>query len=146
MGFSIWAFFSLLLALIETAALQVALAIGLMYGLHTYYRDKLTETRYGDFDFDTFDKGAFQQLVAKLAALFLSATILFHMLYYLLIGRTRHQIIFSITLFVLETAAIAGGLFFLFRLDRFRLVVLTVGCAIGYILLRLVVIGVLLWG
>ena len=146
MGFSIWAFFSLLLALIETAALQVALAIGLMYGLHTYYRDKLTETRYGDFDFDTFEKAAFQQLVAKLAALFLSATIFFHMLYYLLIGRTRHHAIFSTTLFVLETAAIAAGLFFMFRLDRFRLAVLTLGCAIGYILLRAVVIGDLLWG
>jgi hypothetical protein len=68
------------------------------------------------------------------------------MLYFLLIGRTRHHTLFSITLFVLETAAIAGGLFLLFRLDRFRLAVLTLGCAIGYILLRMVVIGDLLWG
>lgn len=146
MGLSFWGFFSLLLALIETAVLQVALILGLMFGLHKFYRDKLSGTHYGDFDFDTFDKLAFQQVVLKLGVLFGTVTILWHMLYYVLINRTRHPNVFSITLFVLETAAIAAGLFFLFRLDRFRLVVLTLGCAIGYILLRLIIIGGLIYG
>jgi hypothetical protein len=146
MGVTFLGFVSLLLALIAAAAVLVALALGLMFGLHKYYRDKLTDTHYGEFDFDAFTKDAFNQLVIKLATLFVAATFFIHMLYYLLINRTRHRSLMSVTLFVLETAAIAAGLFFLFRLDRFRLAVLTTGCAIGYILLRLLVIRGLIYG
>ncbi|HEY4329562.1 MAG TPA: hypothetical protein VGN88_07490 [Phycisphaerae bacterium] len=126
----------LVIVLIVVAAMQTGALLGIMFGLHKLYPDKLTETRYLEFDFDNFQKPAFQELVFKLAILFLSVTFALHMLDYLIIGAyiRKYRMIVCFTLFVLESSAIGTGLFMILKLDRFRLLVLTAGSAIFYMI------------
>jgi hypothetical protein len=135
MGFDLLGTVILFFALILVAALQVGAALGVMYGMHKLYPDKLTETTYGSFDFDNFQRPAFQELLVKLAMVYLPPTMLFHMLDYFLVGTyiNRYLILVSLVLFILESAAIGVVMFILFQLDRFRLTVLTVSSAIFYL-------------
>lgn len=125
----------LFFALIVVGAMQVGAALGVMYGMHKLYPDKLTETTYGAFDFDHFQKPAFQDLLIKLVIVFIGSTLILHMLDYVLIGRliVKYGIIIYPILFLFEVAAIGFGLKTLFHLDRFRLVVLTAASAVFYL-------------
>ncbi len=125
----------LLLMLVVMSAIQAVAALGIMWAMHKYWREKLTETTYGEFDFDNFQKPLLQDLLLRLAIMFAVPTILLHLLEFLFIGVmiNRHRAIVCMVLFVLETAAIFAGFHFVFRLDKFRLLVLTGGSALFYL-------------
>ena len=146
MGISVLGFFSLLLALVEVSALQVGLLLAAMFGMHKYFRDKLPETRYLEFDFDSFDKKAFHDLTIRLAIIFCSSTIVIHMLFYIFINRNRYHFLYGTVLLILESAAIAVGLLLLLKLDWLRLAILTGLSAILYLLLKWILVGQLLYG
>jgi len=127
--------FSLIVALVGIGIAQTALTLGIMFAMHKYIPEKLPEKNYGEFDFDAYDKNLLQNFVIKLLILIAGVTLLLHVLEYLVIYRNiiRHWGLYRMMLFVLETAAIAGGLFFLFKLDRTRLLILTGANAIIYL-------------
>lgn len=126
----------LFFVLIVIGIMQAGVALGVMYGMHKYYPDKLTETTYGQFDFDNYQLPAFQQLLIRLAVVFVGTTLVLHMLDYFFIGTLirKYRMIVCLVLFVLEVNAIGWGLYYLFNLDRFRLMVLTAASALFYIL------------
>ncbi len=128
-------FVVLLLVLVIIAAIQAGGALGMMWLMHKYMRDQLTETTYGQFDFDNYQKLPFQDLVVRLCIMFGSATILIHLLEFILVGTyiRKYTFVVCFALFIFETAAIAAGFHFLFRLDRVRLAVLTAGSALFYL-------------
>jgi hypothetical protein len=125
----------LFIVLLVVGAIQTGVALGIMYGMHKLVPEKLTETKYGDFDFDSFQQPAFINLLVRLAIVFVGVTFVLHMADYFIVGYliNKYRLIVSLVLFVLETGAIAGGLHLVFRLDRFRWMVLTVGSAIFYL-------------
>ncbi|HVT81599.1 MAG TPA: hypothetical protein VHM90_13205 [Phycisphaerae bacterium] len=125
----------LLPVLIIVAAFQVGGALGIMWLMHKYMRDQLTETTYGQFDFDNFQKLPFQDLLIRLAIMFGGATLLIHLLDYLFVGPwiKKYTFLVCFVLVVLESGAIFAGFHFLFRLDRVRLAVLTAGCVLFYL-------------
>jgi hypothetical protein len=127
----------IVIALLGIVALQVGLAMVVMFAMNKLIPDKLTETTYGDFDFDSFQKPAFQNFVVRLAVIFGGTTLLLHLLIYLIISREilKHWGLWTLLLLVLETAGIFLGLRLVFRLDNFRLAVITAASAIIYLLL-----------
>src|SRR4051812_7493272 len=94
----------LFVVLIIIGIMQAGVAMGVMYGMHKLYPEKLTETTYGSFDFDNFQKPALQDLLIRLAIVFVGATLIIHMLDYLLIGRLiiKYRTIVCLALFMLE--------------------------------------------
>jgi hypothetical protein len=137
-------------ALIVIGVAQTGLTLGLMYGMHRI-RDNLpqmTETQYGEFDFDNFQKPAFQEMLVRLAILFIGTTLIVHMLEYFFVGKkiVYHRGLWILLMFVVESGAIGAGLWYLFKLDRFRLAVLTGGSAFFYFFfLWYLTSGKLLW-
>ena len=97
---------------------------------------QLTETTYGQFDFDSFQKASFQDLVVRLAIMFGAATLVIHMLDFVFVSTYIQQIHVPRLLHPLprRTATPSSPDFiFLFRLDRVRLAVLTAGSALFYL-------------
>jgi hypothetical protein len=125
----------LFVTLVCIGALQVAAALGLMYGMHKLTPDKLTETQYGDFDFDNFQNPALINLIVKLAVIFLGATLIIHIADFLIIGTLirKYKMIVCFVLFLLETGTITLGLHLVFKLDKYRWMVLTGGSAFFYL-------------
>lgn len=126
----------LFVVLLVVAALQSGAAVGIMWLMHKHMRDKLTETTYNQFDFDSFQKTTFQDLLIRLGIMFGAATVVIHLLDFVLVGTLIRKYTFLVcfVLFLLETGAIAAGFHFLFRLDKLRLGVLTAGSALFYLL------------
>ena len=127
----------LFFALIVIGMTQASIALGTMYGMHKLIPDKLTETTYGTFDFDHFQKPAFEELLLRLTIIFLGTTFVLHFLDYFLVGRYingRWRLLFVAMLFLSEIGAIAGGLYRMFKLDWMRLGVLTGTSAFFYLL------------
>jgi hypothetical protein len=125
----------LIITLLVLGVMQVGAALGIMYGMHTLTPEKLTETKYDDFDFDNFQQPAFLNLLVRLAIVFVGVTFVLHMADYFIVGSLirRYRLLVSLVLFVLETGALAGGLHLMFKLDRFRWTVLTAGSALFYL-------------
>lgn len=111
-------------------------ALGAMFGMDKLMREKLPETAYGDFDFGHFDKAAFQNLVMRVLVLVGGMALALHLLEYMVVCREmiRHQALWALLLFVLQIAGIAGGLHYLFKLDRLRLAIITASCAVAYLI------------
>jgi len=126
---------TLVIALLGMGAAQAAIALAIMFGMHKKIPDKLPEKQYGDFDFDSYDKPAFNRFLTRLAVVFVGPTFILHTLVFLFVG--RHIIQYWGTalfiLFVFEVASIAALLFYVFRLEVFRLVILTASSAIVYL-------------
>ena len=133
MHFDLLGFIVLFFALIVVSLIQAGLALGAMYAMHKYWEQKLTEKLYAGFDFDNFQKAAFQEMVTRLVLVFFTTTMVLHLLYYLLIGRSRYEKIFYLILFVLEMAGIVAGLQIVFKLDWLRLAVLGASSAFIYL-------------
>jgi len=131
----LWGPLVLLVMLPVIGAVQGGIALGAMYLMHTKMRDKLTETTYGRFDFDNFQKIAFQDLLVRLAIIFIGTTFVLHFLDYFLVGAEirRYRGLVRCFLFILETGAITAGLSYMFRLDRLRLMVLAGVSAVVYL-------------
>ena len=125
----------LFITLLVIGAMQAGAALGIMFGMHKLTPEKLTETTYGEFDFDNYQKPAFVNLLTRLALVFIGVTFVLHMADFFLIGTLirKYKLVICLMLFVLETGGIAAGLHFVFRLDRFRWLVLTVGSAVFYL-------------
>ncbi len=125
----------LFFTLLVVGAIQTGAALGIMYGMHRLAPEQLTETKYGDFDFDNFQKPAFINLLVRLAIVFVGVTFVLHMADFFIVGTLirKYRLIVSFVLFVLETGGIALALYLVFRLDKFRWLVLTVGSAIFYL-------------
>ena len=129
---SVLGFIILFFALIVTGAAQAALALGVMYGMHKLILEKLAEPNYLEFSFDNFQKPAFQELLVRLAVIFLVPTLVLHLLIYACVSWyyfVYYRALLCLILLVLESGAIAAGFHFLFKLDRFRLAVLTASSA-----------------
>jgi hypothetical protein len=126
----------LFLVLLIMSLTQAGAALGIMWVMHKYWRADLTETKYGEFDFDQFQKNTFQDLMLRLVILFGGPTIVLHMLesFFIGVSMKRHRLIVCLILFVLEMAAIVAGFHLIFRLDKFRLWVLAAGSALFYLL------------
>jgi len=146
MGFTVLGFISLLLALIEMSAFQVALLLAVMFAMHKKLRPRLSTATYGTFDFDAFEKGAFTELVIRLVLTYAPVTILLHMSYYVLVGRTRHPFFFGVGLFAIESVLVTCALRTFFKLDTFRLVILSSFSAVVYLALKFFLVGRLLYG
>ncbi len=134
-SFDVIGLFVLLVTLVCIGALQVAAALGIMFGMHKLTPDKLTDTRYGDFDFDNFQNPALINLLVRLAVIFLGTTLILHTADFLIIGTLirKYRLIVCFVLFLLETGAIALGLHLVFKLDLYRWMVLTWGSALFYL-------------
>ena len=127
----------LVLALIVAASFQVAAIYGTMWCLHKYAGDKIHEHTYGQFDFNNFQKPQLSELLVRLAAIYFTPTILFHLLEYWIVGPyiKLYWAIVLLVLMVLETATVAVGLHFIIKLDRKRLIILTAASAVIYLLI-----------
>ena len=125
----------LLILLPFIGAVQGGVTLGVMYLIHTKMRSKLTQTNYGQFDFDNFQKATFQDLLVRLAIIFIGTTLVLHFLDYIFVGAEirRYRGLVRIVLFVLETGAITAGLYYMFRLDRLRLSILAGVNALVYL-------------
>ncbi len=104
-----------------------------IWGLY-YAKEHVTEALYGQFDFNNFQRVTFNELVMRLAVMFLPLTLVLHMFDYLFVGRqiNRHPKLVGFLLFVLEVAGIAAGYFFVLRLEWIRAAILTAVSAILY--------------
>ncbi len=62
-----------------------------IWGLY-YAKEHVTESLYGQFDFNNFQRVAFNELLTRLAVLFVPLTVVLHMVDYLFVGRhiNRH--------------------------------------------------------
>jgi len=127
---------SLFIALLGMGAAQTALAMIVMYGMNRLIPDKLTHTTYGEFDFNNFQKPAFKDFVIRLLLIFVGTTLALHLPEYLIVYRNiiRHWATVTFAMFVLETAGIAGGLYYIYRLDSLRLTIITAWSALWYML------------
>ena len=127
---------ALFIALLAVTAAQVALAIGVMFYMHKRLRPKLTATQYGQFDFDNIEKAASQDFAVRLVIVFGTVTVGLHILEYMLVYREilRYGGLVTFVMFILETAGIAAGLYYMFHLDRFRLAVVTGASAFFYLI------------
>ena len=118
----------LFFALIVIGLAQTSIALGAMYGMHKLIPDKLTETTYGNFSFENFQKPAFIDLLVQLTIVFLGTTFILHFLDYFLVGshiNGKWRLVIIFTLFLIEVGALAGGLYRMFKLDLMRLLMLT---------------------
>jgi hypothetical protein len=133
--FDLFGLIVLFFTLLVIGVMQVAAALGIMYGMHKLVPEKLTQTKYCDFDFDSFYKPAFINLLARLAIIFVGVTFFLHMADFLIIGTLirKYRLLVCFTLFLLETGGLAAGLFLVFRLDRYRWMVLTASSAFFYL-------------
>lgn len=125
----------LILILVVVGAAQIAVTMGVMFAMHKYMRDRLPDTLYGQFDFDNFQKPAFQDLLIRLAVVLAGATLVIHLLDYVLVGGEIRRYRFTVRffLFLFETGAITSGLYYLFKLDWLRLAILAGANAIFYL-------------
>jgi len=134
MPFDLWGLILLIIALVVIGAIQTAVSVGVMWGMHKKLADKFPETNYGHFDFENFQKLAFKDMITRLAIIFVGATVVLHVLYFMFIGRSRYAFAWSTLLFLLEAAAITAGLFFMYRLDPLRLAIIAGTSSLFYLI------------
>jgi len=127
----------LFVALLLEIVLFVGTTMAAMWGMNRVIPDKLTETTYGDFDFNSFQRVAFNNFLLRMFILFGGPILILHLLEYFLIFRDiiRHWYTIFFIMFVLMISAIAAGLYFMFRLDYLRLAILTGTSAVLYLIL-----------
>jgi hypothetical protein len=138
MSFDLLGLVVLFVSLLVAVVIQAGLALAAMYAMHRYFPDHLPEKTYHQFDFDTFQMTAFTEMLTRLITIFLGPTLVLHLFVFVFVGFSgvrRHYLLVGFSLFVLEVAAIAAGLYFLLRLDRVRLSILTALSAVVYLLL-----------
>jgi len=138
---SVWGAVTLFFALFRAALVQMGLVLGIMFVMHKWFSDEFPEKMYGEFEFESFDKPKFHQFIARVVLLIGGITLVLHMLIYVLqLRRTRYPWTVDFFLFIFEIAALTGGFYLLFKLDRLRLMVLSVANAIVYLLVRWILI------
>jgi hypothetical protein len=112
------------------AVLSYVLIAGL-YRLKPFVQSSV----YGTFDFRDFQRPAFQDLIVRLAAIFLPLTLIVHILDYLFVARqiNLYTIQIGAALFAVEVAGIAVGFRFILGVEKERVILLTVVSAIFYL-------------
>ena len=136
MNIDLYGMLLLIAALILTVAVQVAAMLGIMWILHKVAADKMPDSNYLEFDFDNFQKPALIELLLKLAIVIAPATLILHLFVFLFCYLSVHRYpgLWGFSLTILESAAIAAGLFYVLKLDRFRIIVLSAGSALFYLI------------
>jgi len=126
----------LLISLLVIIALQVGALMGIMWIMHRLIAEKLVDTTYAQFDFDNYRKPALVELLLKLGVIVAPATLLLHLFIFLFcwFSIRKFPSAWGFSLMILEAGAIAAGLHFVLKLDRFRLIMLAGGSALFYII------------
>jgi hypothetical protein len=136
MNLDIFGMLVLIVSLVLTVALQAGVMLGIMWILHKVAGEKMPDSNYGEFDFDNLQKRTLIELLVKLIVLLAPATFILHLFVFLFCSFSvrLHPSVWGFTLLLLEGGAIAAGLFYVLKLDRFRIIVLAGGSALFYII------------
>lgn len=141
MHLDIFGLLVLLFAAVVTSAFLTAALFGVMFAVHKLAAGKFPENNYENFDFDNITKPTLSEFLLRIAAAVFPATILLVLLANILFpplsphGFRRHYALVSLFLWILETAAIAVGLWKLLKLDPPRLAVFTAAASLLFLLL-----------
>ena len=109
-------------------------AIPLIAALN-HLKQHVTSSVYGTLDFENFQLASLQELITRLAIIFLPLTFIIHVLDYLFVGRliNRYTFVVGFTLFLLEIAGIAAGFALVLKLEKERVILLTITGGLVYL-------------
>ena len=126
----------LLISLVFVIPLQVAALLGSMWVVNQLGGEKIHDRTYAEFDFENFNRHKLIELLIKLTVMIAPVSLLLHLFIFLFCYFTIriHATPWGIILMLLEGGAVAAGLIYWLKVDRYRALILAGAVALFYII------------